>query len=117
LRSAEPAILKLEEKWHAVSLLTEAREKGNGHVSNELASEIGKKFDVTGDTVRVWAARAEQGQYLMRNDGSGYLSYLLRGFESLSFFLDLKPQSSTLVICAWPKSLKTMGENYLSFAS
>ncbi len=71
LRSAEPAVLLLEEKWHAVSLFTEARGEGKGHVSNETTNEIGRRFGATGETVRVWATKAEQGQSLMRNDGSG----------------------------------------------
>jgi hypothetical protein len=72
LRAAEPAVLQLEGKWHAVSLFTEARGIGNGHVSNEATNEIGRRFGVTGETVRVWATKAEQGQSLVRNDGSGY---------------------------------------------
>jgi type IV secretory pathway VirB10-like protein len=71
MRFAEPAILKLEERWHAVASFTEQRGKGGGKVTNEIANEIGARFQVTGETVRNWAKKADLGESLMRNDGSG----------------------------------------------
>ncbi len=84
MRSAEPAILNLEQKWHAVALFMEERGLGEGHVSNAKASAIGKMFGVTGETLRNWTHLVEEGHSLLRNDGSGYfLIFFLSPFHFL----------------------------------
>ncbi len=72
LRIAEPSVIKIEVKWHAVAEFFEARGKGGGIVKNEIANAIAKRYDVTGETLRDWARRVDSGQSLMRDDGSGY---------------------------------------------